>query len=504
MPDYRIAIGRFWHESNSFCSVTTDVEDFRATSSYGGTSDGDQVLDQGITRNEVTGFVDVFGRDGRVEIIPTLSSGTLPSGLVTDEAVAYLEEILRRRLRAAGRLDGVCFALHGAMSGTSIEDLDGHFLQVIRDEVGPAVPIVVALDCHAVLSGRMFDLTTAMTAYRTHPHLDLVETGAKAAHMLLDVLDGKTRPVVRTERLPMLFTDPGFDKGPLKDLYEMLAEWDKLDGVISCSFCPSFPYQDVPDQAWTAIAVTDNDDALAQRLAGDLARRVGDVRHALVPKPMLSPKDAVRRAIEVEGRPVVIADPADNVGGGAPGDTTAMLEVLLAMRGQVDGLIVANLPDADAIEKIAAAAPGDTVKVDVGGKRDRRFSKPLAIEARVEVRNAGTINNDGKFGPDPQIEVGRIVLLSIDNVRLVLTDRPIMGPQPSLFRKVGIDPFEAKIAMLKTGTGYKQTYAAAAKAVFRADCPGAVSPDISNFDFHRVVRPIFPIDPDATWQAGAL
>jgi microcystin degradation protein MlrC len=114
----------------------------------------------------------------------------------------------------------------------------------------------------------------------------------------------------------------------------------------------------------------------------------------------------------------------------------------------------------------------------------------------------GVIEDVGHFGNEPFVEAGNTVCLAIDNVRLVLHERPIMGPQPSLFRKVGIEPYQAKIVMLKTGVGYKVTYGLA-KAVFRADCPGATSYNLSNYAYTRAPRPLYPLERDMDWESEA-
>ena len=106
----------------------------------------------------------------------------------------------------------------------------------------------------------------------------------------------------------------------------------------------------------------------------------------------------------------------------------------------------------------------------------------------------------GNFVPEPMVDTGRLVCLGIRNVRLVLSERRIMGPQPSLFRKVNIEPFNAKIVVLKTGVGYKPTYGHGAKAVIRADCPGAESYNLKNYDFRRIPRPMFPLDEEIQWS----
>ena len=427
--------------------------------------------------------MDVFRRHGGLEIVPLVSAGALPAGYVTDDAAGQLEETLRRELRRAGRLDGVCFILHGAMSAKSTPDLDGYFLEVLREEAGADIPLVCAMDNHAVVTQSMVDLADALVAYRTHPHDDVVETGARAADILLNMLSGKTKPLMRYRKIPLLFPDGGTKKGALKKVFEKVIAWDGIEGVIACSLCPSFPWQDAPEQGWAALAVTNSDAALAEKLTRELAQMCWEARHDLLPKSRLAPEAAVRAAIATPGCPVVIADPADNVGGGGGGDNTVMLVTLLRMRGEVDGLILHHIPDAEAVSSVKRSQVGDTVSVAVGGKRDCRFSKPVAVTGRVLSITEGPITDDGNFSPTPLVDVGAIVCLGVDNVRLVLTERLIMGPQPSLFRKVGIEPFDAKIVAVKSGIGYKVIYGHIAKALIVADCPGAMSSNLGSYEF---------------------
>ena len=501
-PKFRIGIGGIWHESNSFCVRDVTAEDFTI---HGRTAIGKNVLDQTERRDEVAGFAEVLKRNSQIEIIPLLSAETWIAGHLTDEAVGFLEDILRCGLREAGPLDGICFAPHGAMAGTTIADVDGHFIKVFREELGTNVPIVLALDCHAVVTRQMIELSTAIVASRTHPHVDVVETGMRAANILLDTLSGKVRPVIACHKIPLLLPPPddGTKSGALKELFDKFIAWDQIDNVIAGSLCPSYPWQNVPEQGWAAIVVADNDMALADRLARELAQACWDARFRLLPEPMVSPQEAVRQAAAAEGCPILITDSADTVGSGAPGDNTVLLEALLELCHEVDGLVLAHLPDPEAVSLIKAHRVGDTVTVRGGGKRDTRYSSPLTVTGEILCITEGPITNDGNFIAEPMAEVGSIVCLGIRNVRLVLTEREIMGPQPSVFRKVGIEPFEAKVVTLKTGIGFKVTYGHVAKAVIRADCPGVVSYNLRNYDFTRVPRPMFPIDTDAHWKLPA-
>lgn len=502
MSTKRIGVARCWHESNTFSSALTDVEDFEKY--QGGILVGAAMLNHPDRRDEIAGFERVLGTAEDIEIVPLISAGALPSGLITAAAVEMLENALWQQLEEAGPLDGALVAPHGAMAAEDIDDFDGHLLQIIRDQLVPDAPLVTALDCHAIVTAEMIDASTAIVAYRTHPHVDVFETGERAARVLLDALDGRTRPVVRTRHLPLIFCPPddGTNAGALKELFDTFISWDTRAGVIACSLCPAFAWQDVPEQGTCAIAVTDGDPQLAQELADDLARRIWAARAHFQPEPMIPVAEAMRRAAETVGRPVVITDSADTVGGGAPGDNSVLLEQVLEQRGLINGLILAHLPDAPAIAELSGVQVGDTVGVAVGGKRDTRFCEPLPVTGRVECVTEGPIADDFGAGTTPTTETGPIICIAIDNVRLVLTERVIHGPQPSLFHKVGIDPHAAKVVTLKTGVGFKKAYAKVAAAVFRADCPGAESYDLCRYAFERVRRPMVPLEIDFEWEPG--
>jgi microcystin degradation protein MlrC len=497
----RIGVGRIWHESNGFFAVPTTLDDFR---SYpGGLVLGDALLDRGDADDELTGMLDVFRDEPSVQPVPLLAAAREPSGAIAADSADALADLLRRQLQDAGPLDAVCFSLHGAMTGAQTPDLDGRFLQVIRDEVGGSVPVVCSLDCHAVVSRQMIELATALTAYRTHPHRDVAETGRRAARILLDVLAGRTRPVIAAQKIPLLFVDRGTVTSPLDRLFDKFIAWDDLDGVIACSLCPAYPYQDVPEQGWTALVVTDDDPALAQRLAQELARDVWDARHELKPEPMLPPHDALREARRMSGSPILVTDSADNVGAGARGDTTGILQAMLDTCRDCKGLVLANFTDAQAADIGKSHDVGQTVTVQVGGESDPRYGEPVPVTATIEAVSRGPIPDDGKFTGQPTLDVGAIVCLAVGALRIVLTEHPVWGPHPSLFRKVGIEPFEAKIVVVKSGIGYRVTYGSVARGVIDADCPGPGSRNVRHFDFQAIPRPMFPLDDDLPPSDGS-
>ena len=502
MSHFRIGVGRIIHEGNSFVSRETPLSDFET---FGGISLGSEVLGHPERRDEVAGFVERFARAGEdVELVPLLSTGGFASGNVSGEAVLYLDETLRGKLHEAGELDGILFALHGAMTSGPVPDLDGHFLEIIRQEIGSKIPLVCTLDCHANVSQRMIDLATALVAYRTHPHVDIVETGSRAADIMWRTLRGEIDPVMVWRKIPMVFPPPddGTRSGPLKELFDTFIAWDDLNGVVAGSLCCCQAWLDVPELGLAAVAVTDHDYSLGTRLVHQLAAQVWAVREGLMPERMLSPEVAVGAAAATPGHPIIITDSADTVGGGAPGDTPTLLRALLDHREKVDGLILAHVPDPEAVRQVLSAGQGNTLTLEVGGKRDPRYGQPVTVTGRILRITDGVIADVGEFTPEPFVDAGATACLAIDNVRLVLTEQVITGPQPSLFRKVGIEPFEAKIVALKTGIGFKVTYDSA-EAVFRADCPGTSSYNLNSYDFTRIPRPLYPLDPNMDWEPEA-
>jgi microcystin degradation protein MlrC len=208
-------------------------------------------------------------------------------------------------------------------------------------------------------------------------------------------------------------------------------------------------------------------------------------------------RDAMVQAAAIEtgaAGPVVITDAADNVGGGTPGDTPGVLRELLVHRDLfgLDDLAFLHVPDPSAIAAIGDAVVGSTVTVAVGGKLDTSFGDPVEVEGTVLARVDGPIENcapGGAFGgTGPTIETGLLVCIAVGNVRLVLSERKVQGPHPSIFTTVGLDPFGAstKVVVLKSGTGWQTTYEGKCAAMIRADCPGPMNYNVASFPWEQV------------------
>ena len=172
----RIAIGCIMQETNSFCPIKTDIDDFKYSPLLP-LLEGQSIIEAHRGKeSEIGGFISVCDANS-VEIIPTLASFAMSSGNVTAGAFSWLLDMLLTKLRRAGHLDGVLLALHGSMIVDGLEDPEGEILSQVRDLVGPKVRVGCSLDLHADVTKRMVETADIIVGYETHT--DYASTGAR-------------------------------------------------------------------------------------------------------------------------------------------------------------------------------------------------------------------------------------------------------------------------------------------------------------------------------------
>src|SRR5262249_10635699 len=262
------------------------------------------------------GMIEVAERRG-ITLVPSVAAAASPAGRVTADIYGHVKQRMLADLAAAGRVDGVLLDLHGAMVPEGQDDGEGDIIAAVRAPVGPGAPIAVTLDLPGTLSGAMVAGADLLHGYKTYPHVDMAERGAEAAERLLDVAAGRIRPTAAFRKPPLLppLGRQGTARGPMRRLYDLAEQMERDPKVLSVSIFAGFPHPDTPDAGLGIYGVTDGDPALAERLAEELSRVAWEPRHEFLhtARPV---KDAVAAALAAEGRPIVLADMADNTGGG--------------------------------------------------------------------------------------------------------------------------------------------------------------------------------------------
>jgi microcystin degradation protein MlrC len=491
----RLFLAMMSHETNTFSNVRTDRAQFEARDlRYG----GEIVETFRGTGTCLGGMIEAAERLGAT-LVPSVAAAASPAGKVTRDIYAHVKERLLADLRAAGRLDGVLLDLHGAMVPEGVDDGEGDLISAVRAAVGADVPIAVTLDFHGNLGVAMVRDADLLHGYKTYPHVDMAERGVEATERLAQVIRKRIKPTAAWRKPPILppLGSQNTARGPMRRLYDLADEMEKDPKVISVSVFAGFPHADIPDAGLGIYVVTDNDQALADRLARQLAQVAWDHRHEFVHTGLPVP-EAVARARAAEGRPIVLADMADNTGGGAAGDGTEILRELLRVGAR--SCVVACLWDPAAVQECVKAGVGNRLTLDVGGKVDDRHGAPLRVTGTVRTLSDGRFIHRGPMMRGLPGRLGTTAVLDVDDVKVILISNRWQTLDPEMIRFVGLDPLAEKILVVKSTIHYRAAFEPIAKEIIEVDAPGLSSSNLTRFAFQRVRRPIFPLDPDTTYE----
>ncbi|HKW90399.1 MAG TPA: M81 family metallopeptidase [Methylomirabilota bacterium] len=491
----RLFLAMLSHETNTFSNVPTDRAQFEARDlRYG----GEIVETYRGTGTCLGGMIAAAERLGAT-LVPSVAAAASPAGRVTRDIYEHVKQRMLADLAAAGRLDGVLLDLHGAMVPEGVDDGEGDVIAAVRKVVGPSVPIAVTLDFHGNLGRDMVTQADLLHGYKTYPHVDMAERGEEAAERLAQMIGRRIRPTAAWRKPPLLppLGSQNTARGPMRRLYDLADEMEKDPKVVSVSIFAGFPYADIPDAGLGIYVVTDDDQALAERLAGRLARAAWEHRHEFVHSAP-GVKDAVARALAAEGRPIVLADMADNTGGGAAGDGTEILRELLRVGAR--SAVVACLWDARAVQRCMQAGIGARIALAVGGKVDDRHGAPLEVTGTVRTLSDGRFVHRGPMMTGLPGRLGPTAVLDVDDVKVILISYRWQTLDPEMIRFVGIDPLMEKILVVKSTIHYRAAFEPIAREIVEVDAPGLSSSNLSRFDFRRIRRPIFPLDPDAAYE----
>jgi len=466
----RIAIGAIATESCTFSPLPTRREDFV-------TARGEELLQR-------YPFLSRF----EAEFIPTLGAWAMPGGMVEPDAYQEFKSEFLQTLRQAGPLDGLYLDLHGAMYVEGLDDAEGGWVTAARQVVGPDCLISVSLDLHGNVTQQLVDQADILTAYRTAPHRDSLETRRRACALLVRSLEEGLQPESVWIRVPVIL--PGervvTDVEPAASLYALLDEVDRLPGILTASIMVGYVWADDPHASGSVI-VTGTDRAVAQQQAARLAQRYWDVRKEFgFSVEAGSIDECIRLALDAPEPTVFISDSGDNPTAGGVGDVPVFLERLLAH--EVPDAVVASIVDPAAVAACRAAGLGTEVCVSLGGKLDSIHGSPLPVKGRVV-----------HLAP-PGLRGGDQAVLQIRGVQVIITERRKSFLRVDDFRQVGIDPLAHKIIVVKMGYLVPDLQRVAPRALL-ALSPGVVDQAIERLPYRRIQRPIYPLDPDMEWQA---
>lgn len=500
----RVGIVGLLQESNTFLHAPTTLDDFRRDLLL--TGDAVRAALAG-SHHELGGFFFGLDRAG-IEAVPILAARALPGGPLTADTLATLVEMLVAGIDAAGPLDGLLVAAHGATVGEAEHDVDGHWLSRAREAVG-SIPVVGTIDPHANLSPAMVAATDALFAYRTNPHIDQRERGVEAASIMAGTLAGRLRPTQAAAYPPLAITIECQNPAvfPCLPHYEAAAllrrefEPPPPSGpvppgtVLSTSIVLGFPYADVPEMGSAAIVVTHDDAAAARRHAESLGAGLWTARDTFMPE-LLDVGRALERAATLPG-PVCLLDMGDNVGGGAPGDGTVLAHGILRRGGAGS---FACIHDATAARLAAQAGEGATISLAVGSHGPEwagdAEARPLTGRWRVATLTDGRFTEPlPRHGGATSFDQGPTAVLVHESGLTVMATTLRMAPfSLGQIRHAGLDPSSFRLLVAKGVHAPVAAYGEVCRSFVRVDTPGVTSADPTRLRYAHRRRPLHPFE----------
>ena len=409
-----------------------------------------------------------------------------PAGTTNRKDYEFMRDEILGQLDAALPVDGVLLGLHGAMVAHGYDDVEGDIIERVRALVGPKCVIGVELDPHCHLTLKRVSLADVIVLYKEFPHTDVVERAEDVLDLVLRTIRGKVKPVTSVYDCRQIGSYP--TTLPLMRAFvDRMKAMEGKDGVLSISIGHCFPYADVPELGGRILVITDNDKAKADALATRIGEEFVAMRGKTAPD-YLDVEEGIAAALQWNESPVVMADPADNAGGGAPSDNTTILRHLIER--EVEGAAVGPIWDPVAVRLCFDAGLDAAFPLRFGGKIGPTSGQP--IDATVQVISLAR-DCWQSFGPT-QVPLGDCAAIRVGKVEVVLISNRTQALGLELFSNLGIDPRAKKLVVVKSTNHFMAAFGPIAKKVIYIDSDGPLSRDYRKIPYTRVNRPIWPLD----------
>ncbi len=416
---------------------------------------------------------------------------------VEDAAYERLKASLLDQIKAvSSSVDAVYLPLHGAMTTAGCEDVEGDLAQAVRNVIGPATGLVVSFDLHGAPTQPLLDACDALVGYKTCPHVDFEETGRRALRLAVRALQSGQRLTTKRHVVPLLTPAEVHDTtiGPVAPLVAAAQVLGRTADVQDVSVFMCQPWLDTARSSWVVTAVSTVGqssvaESVARQVAGSLweARDTFNFSKLTVPAAMgtlgRSPKGDV---------PYLLADSGDSPSAGSTGDSTDLLEGLVAL--DPPGRIFATIADPNGARALSQSRPGSHIKLTVGGAFTPGLSRPLAIEGTLSWLGNGQYRSRYPAGP---VDVGAVGVVDVGKCAVVVTERPAMMLDPALYLHVGLDPRTAFAVQVKSAGGFRALLAPISDRILVLATRGASDGDLKRLPFAHRPRPVWPFEPDA-------
>ena len=504
----RVLIAGLFHETHTFLDGTTGLRDFAVMR-------GEEMLRCAGDSSPLGGVLEC-AREFGWEIIPTVDYRATPSAIVEDEVVeTFWRELAARIPRCEAEmpvgipvpggqecpphaLDAVYLVLHGAMTSHSLPDVTGEILARLRQRIGTALPIFGVFDLHANFTKQMANCANCLVAYRENPHTDARRAAQIAAGLLQRTLTTGQVPRMFWHHPPVVWSPTGVCTAtePMLSLERLARELEtESPDFLAVNVSAGFAFADTPDTGVSFVIATLGEDSAARaalRRLSALALEKKDVGNVTDPPlgEVFAHLDPLLPGL------TVIVEPSDNIGGGAPGDSTGVLRALVERKIQSAAICI---NDPEAVQRLSLIEPGAKITLPIGGRGSRLDAGPLTLE--LELLRCG----DGRFELEDKqshlasmcgdrFDMGPCAVVRHGGITILLTSHKTPPFDLGQWRSQGIEPTSLSVIVVKAAVAHRRAYDPIATRMLWADTPGPCTSNLRSLPYRKIQRPVFPLD----------
>jgi microcystin degradation protein MlrC len=287
------------------------------------------------------------------------------------------------------------------------------------------------------------------------------------------------------------------DVGPMIERLAAAKNYEEHADVFAVSVNAGFASTDIFDVGPTVLVTgqgnLDQHIAFAETLADDIWEK----RYEVV-NDYLSVEAAAEVATRFDarnGRPLVIADYADNPGAGGHGDSTALLGALLA--AGVREACLGPMVDGEAVQALHDAKVGERIRIDLGGKIDAEFGGgPLTLDGELVLISDGNFVGDGPILGGLHRSYGPTAVIRVDGIEILIVTIAQQILDLQQFKSFGIEPESKRVIAVKSMQHFRAAFEPIAGQVIVCDSGALCTLHYERLPYRNVPRPIFPLDPD--------
>jgi len=267
--------------------------------------------------------------------------------------------------------------------------------------------------------------------------------------------------------------------------------------VLAVNVVGGYSFADVPEAGLAFSIITEGSAEYARAALTVLGELAWEKRGGGIPKE--HDLDVVLRDFRPDSRgPMLLVEPADNIGGGGPGDCTDVMRALLKHDIAGAGVIIC---DAAAVQALRDVPVGGRMTLAIGGKGSRLDLGPVTLEVELVSRSDGSFELEDLKSQmvvlGRTIQMGPCAVVRYRGLTILLTSRRVAPMDLGQWRSQGIDPEKLSAIGIKAAVGHRRAYDPIAAGSFTVTTRGPCTSDLTRLPYRKIRRPVFPLDFDA-------